>query len=151
MARIQDILDDKCPNCLRPQETNNHLNRCPDAGRTLLFKESIASIVAWMHQNNRTDAELAYWLEKIPHIQRYSIFNKPYRKGRRRHTRSDKGGSQSGPNRMDGVPSREDINRHRDNTRPPLHPQPLLHYRIGLDEGLCIAPNARITQPVNPP
>jgi hypothetical protein len=64
MARIQDILDDKCPNCLRPRETNDHLNRCPEAGRTLLFKESIASIVAWMHQNNRTDAELAYWLEK---------------------------------------------------------------------------------------
>ena len=64
MARIQDILDDKCPNCLRPRETNDHLNRCPDAVRTLLFKESIASIVAWMHQNNRTDAELAYWLEK---------------------------------------------------------------------------------------
>jgi hypothetical protein len=64
MARIQDILDNKCPNCLRPRETNDHLNRCPDAGRTLLFKESIAAIVAWMHQNNRTDAELAYWLEK---------------------------------------------------------------------------------------
>ena len=64
MARIQDILDDKCPNCLRPRETNDHLNQCPDAGRTLLFKESIASIVKWMHQNNGTDAELAYWLEK---------------------------------------------------------------------------------------
>jgi hypothetical protein len=64
MARIQDILDNKCPNCLHPRETNDHLNRCPDAGCTLLFKESIASIVVWMHQNNRTDAELAYWLEK---------------------------------------------------------------------------------------
>ena len=60
MARIQDILDDKCPNCLRPQETNDHLNRCPDAGRTLLFRESIASIVKWLHQKNGTDAELAY-------------------------------------------------------------------------------------------
>ena len=52
---------------------------------------------------------------------------------------------------MDGVPSREDINRHRDNTGPPLHPPPVPHYRIGLDEGLGIAPNARITQPVDPP
>ena len=64
MARIQDILDNKCPNCLRPRETNDHLNRYPDAGCTLLLKESIASIVMWMHQNNSTDAELAYWLEK---------------------------------------------------------------------------------------
>ena len=63
MTQIQDILDNKCPNCLRFWEMNDHLNQCPDAGRTLLFKESIASIVAWMHQNNRTDAELAYWLE----------------------------------------------------------------------------------------
>jgi hypothetical protein len=30
----------------------------------LLFKDSIASIVTWMHQHNRTDAKLAYWLEK---------------------------------------------------------------------------------------
>jgi hypothetical protein len=64
MARIQNILDDKCPNCLRPRETNNHLNRCPDAGRTLLFRDSILSIVQWMHKHNHTDAELAYWLEK---------------------------------------------------------------------------------------
>jgi hypothetical protein len=63
-ARIQDILDDKCPNCLQPRETNTHLNRCPDAGRTLLFKESTTLIVDWMHQHNRTDAELAYWIEK---------------------------------------------------------------------------------------
>jgi hypothetical protein len=54
MTRIQDILDDKCPNCLRPREMSNHLNQCPDARCTLLFK----------HQNNRTDAELAYWLKK---------------------------------------------------------------------------------------
>ncbi len=64
MVRIQDILDDKCPNCLQPQETSDHLNRCPDAGRTLLFKDSISAIFQWMHKYNRTDAELAYWLEK---------------------------------------------------------------------------------------
>jgi hypothetical protein len=64
MAHIQDILDDKCPNCLHPQETSDHLNRCPDAGQTLLFRDSISSIVQWMHEHNRTDAKLAYWLEK---------------------------------------------------------------------------------------
>jgi hypothetical protein len=30
----------------------------------LLFRDSVASIVKWMHDYNRTDAELAYWLEK---------------------------------------------------------------------------------------
>ena len=64
MARIQDILDSKCPNCKQEQEKSHHLNRCPDRGRTLLFKESVASLVDWMHGHNRTDAELAYWLEK---------------------------------------------------------------------------------------
>jgi hypothetical protein len=64
MARIQDILDEKCPNCLCPRETSDHLNRCPDAGQTLLFRDSISSIVQWMHEHNRTDAKLAYWLEK---------------------------------------------------------------------------------------
>ncbi len=64
MARIQDILDSKCPNCKQEQEKSHHLNRCPDQGRTLLFRESVASLVNWMHEHNRTDAELAYWIEK---------------------------------------------------------------------------------------
>jgi hypothetical protein len=42
----------------------SHLNRCLDQGRTLLFRESVASLVNWMHEHNRTDAELAYWIEK---------------------------------------------------------------------------------------
>jgi hypothetical protein len=64
MARIQDILDSKCPNCKQEQEKSHHLNRCPDQGRTLLFKENVASLIDWMHGHNRTNAELAYWLEK---------------------------------------------------------------------------------------
>jgi hypothetical protein len=64
MARIQDLLDNKCPNCLQPQGRSKHLNQCPDAGQTLLFKDSINLIVQWMQDFNRTDAELAYWLEK---------------------------------------------------------------------------------------
>ncbi len=64
MARIQDILDSKCLYCKQEQEKSHHLNRCPDQGRTLLFKESVASLVDWMHGHNRTDAELAYLLEK---------------------------------------------------------------------------------------
>ncbi len=36
----------------------------PDKGRTLLFKDSIATLSTWMHKHNRTDPELAYWIEK---------------------------------------------------------------------------------------
>ena len=64
MSRIQDLLDDKCPNCLQPQETSQHLNRCPDQGRTLLFKDSISNLVTWMHDHNWTDPELAFYIKK---------------------------------------------------------------------------------------
>jgi hypothetical protein len=64
MARIQDILDNKCPNCLKPQETSQHLSRCPDQGCTLLFKETVGMLLTLMHENNRTDLELAYWIKK---------------------------------------------------------------------------------------
>ncbi len=36
-ARIQDILDDRCPNCGKQGEDNKHLNRCPDPGRVKPF------------------------------------------------------------------------------------------------------------------
>jgi hypothetical protein len=52
------------PKLYATKGNNEHLNRCPDAGRTLLSQDSIASIVKWMHNPNRTDTELAYWLEK---------------------------------------------------------------------------------------
>ncbi len=44
---------------------SHHLNRYLDQGGTLLFKEGIASLVIWILENSRTDAELAYWLEKF--------------------------------------------------------------------------------------
>jgi hypothetical protein len=64
MACIQDILDSKCPNCQQVWETSQHLSRCLDHGRTLLFQESIKHLVNWMHEYDRTDPELAYWIEK---------------------------------------------------------------------------------------
>jgi hypothetical protein len=84
MARIQDILDNKCPNCKQEQEKSHHLNRCPDQCRTLLFRENVASLVDWMHKHNRTNAELAYWIEKylvfhstrtLAHLVRDQRFN----------------------------------------------------------------------------
>jgi hypothetical protein len=65
MVRIQDLLDDKCLNCKWPRETSNHLNRCPKAGRTLLFHDSVADLTRWMNDHNCTNEELAYWIEKF--------------------------------------------------------------------------------------
>jgi hypothetical protein len=64
LKRIQDLLDNKCLNCNHPRETNNHLNRCPEAGQTLLFQYSVAALTRWMNNHNPTDTELAYWIEK---------------------------------------------------------------------------------------
>ena len=64
LARIQDLLDDKCPNCEQRQETASHLNVCPDAGRQRLFEEGVEALSTWMHQGGKTDPELAYWVPK---------------------------------------------------------------------------------------
>jgi hypothetical protein len=64
MVRIQDLLDDKCLDCNRPRETRDHLNRCPEAGCTLLFRNSVADLTRWMNDHSRTNSELAYWIEK---------------------------------------------------------------------------------------
>ncbi len=61
MKRIQDLLDNKCPNCNHPRETSDHL---PKARQTLLFQDSMATLTGWMNNHNQTDAELAYWIEK---------------------------------------------------------------------------------------
>ena len=55
MARIQDRLDNKCPNCNQPRETSDHLNQCPEAGCTLLFRNNVANLTSWMNNYNRTE------------------------------------------------------------------------------------------------
>jgi hypothetical protein len=64
LARIQDILDDRCPNCGHRRKTSTHSNCCPDHGRTMHFKEGVAKLSTWMRQNDHTDPELAYWIKK---------------------------------------------------------------------------------------
>ena len=64
MGRLQDLLDDKCPSCRSCRETSLHLNKCPDEERTNLFNESVGLLERWMHQDDRTDPELAYWVPK---------------------------------------------------------------------------------------
>lgn len=64
VARIQDLLDDKCPNCLQPGETAGHLNLCPAEGRVLFFNECVEDLDKWLGQGDKTDPELAYWIPK---------------------------------------------------------------------------------------
>ncbi len=62
LARIQDILDDRCPNCGSPREDNKHLNRCPDEGRQQKFQENVKDLQKWLSRNNQTDPKLAFWI-----------------------------------------------------------------------------------------
>ena len=64
MARIQDLINDRCPNCLQRGEDAGHLNRCPDEGRQQLFREGVERLSRWMNEDNRTDPEVAYWFPK---------------------------------------------------------------------------------------
>ena len=63
MARLQDLVDNKCPNC-GMVENATHLNRCPSEGRTQLLQESVEALEAWMEQDERTDNKLCYYLPK---------------------------------------------------------------------------------------
>lgn len=65
MARNLGLSDDRCPNCLRGPERSSHLNHCLDDGRSLLFTEAVEDLNEWMAKNQRTDAELRYWLIKF--------------------------------------------------------------------------------------
>ena len=39
-----------------------HLNRCPEEGRTRLFKEGAEMLEKWLQQDGKTKPELAHWL-----------------------------------------------------------------------------------------
>jgi hypothetical protein len=58
MKHIQDLLDNKCPNCNHPRETSNHLSRCPEVGQTLLFQDSVAALTGWMITTKQTQCWL---------------------------------------------------------------------------------------------
>ena len=63
-ACIQDILDDRCPNCGKRGEDNHHLNQCRDPGRVRLFREGVCKLTKWMQRGNQTDTELAFWIRE---------------------------------------------------------------------------------------
>ncbi len=64
MARIWDLLDNKCPNCKQSKEASEHLNCCPNQGRQLLFRDSFSKLSRWLHEHKRMGAELAFWIKK---------------------------------------------------------------------------------------
>lgn len=69
VARYQGTDDDRCPNCLVGPERSTHLNRCLEDGRSLLFREAVTELDEWMGYNERTDAELRYFLIKFLHFR----------------------------------------------------------------------------------
>ena len=63
MARLQDLVDNKCPNCGMVEKAE-HLNVCPSEDRTKLLEEGVDKLSSWLIQDNKTDPELAYYLPK---------------------------------------------------------------------------------------
>ena len=63
MARLQDLIDNKCPNCGMIEKAE-HLNVCPSEDRTRLLEEGVDKLSSWLTQDNKTDPELAYYLPK---------------------------------------------------------------------------------------
>ena len=59
-ARIQDILDDQCPNCGKQDEDSKHLNRCTNPGRIQLFRDGVRHLCKWMAIRNQMDPELIF-------------------------------------------------------------------------------------------
>jgi hypothetical protein len=62
MARIQDILDDCCPNCGKRGEDSKHLNRCTDPGQIKLFRAGLGKLKWWMNRSHQTEPELTFWV-----------------------------------------------------------------------------------------
>lgn len=50
-ARIMRTSDDKCPNCEQHNEDSEHLNICPDAGRSMLHREGATKLRQWMSKS----------------------------------------------------------------------------------------------------
>ena len=63
MKRLQDHLDNKCPNCGR-REQALHLMVYPSKDRTKLLEKGVEQLTTWLHEDSRTNIELAYWISK---------------------------------------------------------------------------------------
>jgi hypothetical protein len=75
-ACIQDILDDRCPNCGKRGEDNHYLNRCTDPCRVCLFCNGVCKLTKWMRRENQTDTELDFLIrEYLLHIGQVRMAN----------------------------------------------------------------------------
>lgn len=61
--RMTPGADDRCPNCLMPEERAVHLNLCRDSMRTRQFRKSVEELQKWM-ESSSTQPELLFWLPK---------------------------------------------------------------------------------------
>ena len=57
------IDEDRCPNCRTRGERSDHLCRCPDPGRTRLYKEQIQELEDWLIKSY-AHPEIVYFLPK---------------------------------------------------------------------------------------
>ena len=73
VSRMTPSEDDRCPNCLRPEERASHLNLCPHPDRTRQFMESVDELEKWMH-NDHTHPELAFWIPRYLRARTRSSF-----------------------------------------------------------------------------
>ena len=63
MARLQNLIDNKCPNCGQVERAI-HLNMCPSENRTRLLTEGVEELHEWLTQDGKTNEELSYWIPK---------------------------------------------------------------------------------------
>ena len=59
-AHIQDILDDRCPNCGKRGKVNHNLNQCTDLGYVHLFPDGVCKLTKWMRKGNQTHHKPEY-------------------------------------------------------------------------------------------
>ena len=52
VSRMTPSEDDRCPNCLCPEERASHLNLCPHPDRTRQFMESVDELEKWMQNEH---------------------------------------------------------------------------------------------------
>ena len=63
LSRIDSTIENVCPSCGGKNETTSHITRCSEEGRTMMFKKSVAEIVAWLEQK-KTDESLTNLIEQ---------------------------------------------------------------------------------------
>ena len=63
LSKIDPTVENVCPSCGGRNETTSHITRCPEEGRTVMFRKSVAEIVDWLEQR-KTDESLTKLIEQ---------------------------------------------------------------------------------------